>query len=358
VKGGGAALEMASKIKTVVFDKTGTLTVGKPTVSDSLVVKLLDNMTESYFWQLISTVESSSDHPLAKAVVKFVTDKNLKSQKIKVTDVIETGGMGLSAKFGEFNEYTVVIGNEKWMLQNNLDTRIHQKTILQWTGMSKSKSSVMIGIMSNLDGAKHIVGLMSITDQVRPQSKMVVQRLQDMGIEVWMITGDHVNTARSVGNSIGIKPENVLAQVLPEEKYERIKEIQQNSPKGHKVAMVGDGINDSVAIAQADVGIAIGAGSDIAIEAAQIILVKSSLMDVITLIDLSHTVINRIVLNFIWALGYNALGIPIAAGCLYAYGIGLAPWVAGLAMAFSSVSVVCSSLLLNTYEPPETISLY
>ncbi|KAI8899351.1 E1-E2 ATPase-domain-containing protein [Globomyces pollinis-pini] len=382
MKGGGLALETSHNITAIIFDKTGTLTVGKPSVTDSRVLSRagLPILSDACFWKLVGAVESNSDHPLAIAACDYVKTY-LKSNDIlelenefNVSDVTETGGKGLEAKVtfvtGEIHH--VYIGNEVWLREKGcLSSENEYHHILQqWTQMGKS--IVMIGISAQVippsvldldhtasnQNTGRLVGLMGISDQVRPEAARVVKQLKARGIEVWMITGDHEITAKSVGLQLGLSNANIMAQVLPEEKYQRILQIQhqvQSKSENGKVAMVGDGINDSIALAQADVGIAIGAGSDVAIEAADVVLVKSSLDDVLTLIDLSRKTFNRIRLNFAWALGYNILGIPLAAGVLYHWGLGLNPWVAGMAMAFSSVSVVCSSLLLKTYSSPKPV---
>jgi Cu+-exporting ATPase len=329
--------------------------MGKPKVSEFIFTDLLQGIDQSCFWKLVSSIESASDHPLAKAVVEFIEQMNLEPNLLEpgysVNNISETGGRGLLGKFGEKNEHSIFVGNQEWMLDNGISISEYQHKIDSWTMLGKS--IVLIGIEMNSEKqTKFIAGLLSISDIIRPESRAVVEELKNMGIDVWMITGDHENTAKAVAEAVGIFPLNILSHVLPEEKYERIKELQSKCRLNEKVAMVGDGINDSVAIAQADVGIAIGTGSDIAIEAADVILVKSTLFDVITLIDLSRIVIKRIKLNFLWAFGFNFCGIPLAAGMFFCVGVELAPWIAGLAMAFSSVSVVCSSLLLNTYKAP------
>lgn len=208
-------------------------------------------------------------------------------------------------------------------------------------------------VVLSIDGkTEAIIGLM---DKPRPETSFTVKRLAAMGVDVYMLTGDNRRTAKVIANEIGLKPEHVFAEVLPEGKKDCV-EMLQKKYKG-TVAMVGDGVNDSVALAQSEVGIAIGAGANIAVEAAGIVLMNSKLTDVIAAIDLTRTIYNRICWNFVWALGYNTLAIPVGAGAFYPLmGVVLPPYVAGLAMVFSSLTVLASSLLLNTYKPPKFIS--
>ncbi|KAJ3306742.1 serine/threonine protein kinase Ran1 [Kappamyces sp. JEL0829] len=356
IKGGGAALELSNQIQTIIFDKTGTLTVGKPSVTDSSLATSLVSETE--FWKVVSSVESYSDHPLARAVCAFAKEHfaSLEQldgslERLNATAVQETGGKGMAALLQiQATQYRVFVGNEQWMNENHCYVGKDKQALLdRWK--QTGKSIVMVGAMSLPHGQQGmILGMIAVADQVRPEAASVVAQLMSRGVQVWMLTGDHDSTARAVASQLGIFPTHVISQVLPEEKYQKVRQLQTSA--GGKVAMVGDGINDSVALAQADVGIAIGAGSEVAIEAAQVVLVKSQLGDVLTLLDLSRTAFSRIKLNFAWALGYNALGIPLAAGVFSRWGLALDPWMAGLAMAFSSVSVVCSSLLLKTYTPP------
>jgi Cu+-exporting ATPase len=348
VKGGGAALELAKEVKTVVFDKTGTLTMGKPSVSDTVINPII---TDSQFWSFVSGIESNSDHPLAKAVCVYGKEFLVGTEEpVSISSVEEIGGKGLKATVVSHSiRYQVVIGNERWLTENGCVVKEEDKLLLAaWK--ESGKSIVMVGATpeDSLDGM--VMGIISVSDQVRPEAATVIRNLMASGIEVWMLTGDHEKTARAVAQLLGIPNDHIFAQVLPEEKYEKVKQLQMRNQG--KVAMVGDGINDSVALAQADVGIAIGAGSEVAIEAAQAVLVKSDLTDVIILMDLARKTYFRIILNFCWAMGYNLLGIPLAAGVFSGWGLSLDPWMAGLAMAFSSVSVVCSSLLLNFYHPP------
>jgi Cu+-exporting ATPase len=263
IKGGGAALEMSHKINTIVFDKTGTLTIGKPAVMDTHLVNIPIGMNERIVWDIVSKIESNSDHPLARAVCDYMKQNSIPEGKLldhqelySVSNVTETGGRGLSADVVFNGSHRVFIGNEKWMLENQIDLgdKECQDAIQNWTALGKS--IVLVGFSSKV-GNPILVGMISVADQVRPESASVISKLQRKGIDVWMITGDHDRTAQTVASQIGILPTHVLSQVLPEEKYQRIIELQnQERPDGRKnrVAMVGDGINDSVALAQADVG--------------------------------------------------------------------------------------------------------
>lgn len=355
VKGGGSALENANSLKIIAFDKTGTLTFGKPSVTDSLIFDppVSSQLEKSDFWDIVFEIESASDHPLAQAVSNHAKDKRINLvSAYKISDVEEVSGCGLVAQLViDINRQRIFVGNEIWMLQNNINTLGHQEQLNEWkTG---GKSVVLIGIEK--DDVGSLLGMIAIADQVRPEASKIVSRLSEMGIEVWMLTGDNNITARAIASQIGIKHSQVASQLLPNEKALQIKRLQHlcSEVKG-TVAMVGDGINDSVALAQADLGIAIGAGSDVAIEAAQIILIKSNLLDVVILHDIASKTFTRIRINFLWAFGFNVIGIPLASGLFWPFlRVSLEPWMAGLAMALSSVSVVVSSLLLKLYRPPK-----
>ncbi|TPX67403.1 hypothetical protein SpCBS45565_g03823 [Spizellomyces sp. 'palustris'] len=370
VKGGGAALEMAHNVKAIAFDKTGTLTQGKPSLTDAKFFPEPNGriVNESDFWTLVATVEAASDHPLARAVVQYATDEKganaTGARTISVQEIVESAGKGLGAVIeASANEkYMAYVGSLRWMEENAcipVDGSIVDRTTDKW--QSDGKSIVYVGIRQitpypSTPAAGHLLGILAISDVIRPEAPAVIQALQRRGVAVWMITGDNTRTAQAVARQLGIHEEQVLSHILPGEKAEKVKWLQcavRAQDKKARVAMTGDGINDSVALAQSDVGIAIGTGSDVAIESAQVVLMKSDLRDVLTLLDLSRTTFNRIKLNFCWAFGYNCIGIPLAAGVLYpAAKIMLAPWMAGLAMAASSVCVVVSSLALKLYRPP------
>lgn len=358
IKGGGEALEMASKVDTVVFDKTGTLTMGKPTVSESKVVSGL-GFNSIMFWKIVLLVDSNSDHPLAKCVCAYSKAYISKSTLIEedhllaVRDIQEIGGKGMSG-FLECasGNYHIFVGNEAWLCENDCALPHHLASILEnWK--LRGNSVVLVGLVKQGDISRttegFVLGMIGISDQIRIEAQSVVENLQAAGLDVWMLTGDHEVPAKAVASSIGIRNDRVIFQVLPEEKYKKIKSLQRTGI----VCMVGDGLNDAASLAQAHIGISIGAGgSEVAIEAAQVVLVKSNLWDVVILFDLSRKAFNRIKLNFLWALGYNLLGIPLAAGVFFKFGLGLNPSLASLAMALSSVSVVCSSLLLKLYKLP------
>ncbi|KAH6570358.1 hypothetical protein BASA60_007767 [Batrachochytrium salamandrivorans] len=363
VKGGGAALEMAHKVTAIAFDKTGTLTFGRPTVADVHITASLDGLrhvlpTDVNFWSMLRTVESASDHPLAGAVCAYIQDMipeaaqnggRLPSHVI--VDITEVAGRGLSALLQPNDpseqSFRVVVGNERWMREHACyddPEQISDATLL-WQTLGRS--IVMVGVAPEPTGEAHLsvvnapsmqmrgrlLAVLGIADLVRPESADVITALEKRGIEVWMVTGDNDTTARAIGSQLGVSPDRIMSHVLPGEKADKIKHLQSlqslNGRHG-KVAMAGDGINDSVALAQSDVGIAIGAGSDIAIEAAQVVLVKSDLRDVLILIDISRKTFSRIRFNFAWALGYNLMGVPLAAGVFFPLThMVLAPWVAG-----------------------------
>jgi Cu+-exporting ATPase len=310
-------------------------------------------MSEESFWRLFGVIESSSDHPLAHAVSDFVSKKAEGDENWRkmISNIEEISGRGISCSLVLDANKKVIVGNELFIRENgiNIDKDL-QSCLDDWK--DNGCSLVIFGICGDSSETAHVLGAVGIADEIRPETKEIVEQLHKKNIKVWMITGDNQKTANSVAHLVGIPPNHILAQVMPEQKYEKVLFLQDQSKisYGGSVAMVGDGINDAVALAQADVGIAIGAGSDVAVEAADVVLVKSNLKDVLNLIDMSQTVLQRIRLNFFWAFGYNCLGIPLAAGFLFNWGITLDPMFAGLAMALSSVSVICSSLLLQFYH--------
>ncbi|KZV56451.1 hypothetical protein F511_08349 [Dorcoceras hygrometricum] len=337
---GGNALENAHKVKTVVFDKTGTLTVGKPAVVSSV---LFSEISLEDFCDVTIAAEANSEHPLAKAVVdhaKKLSQKYGHQNKhiIEVKGFEVHPGAGVSIKNGE---RTILVGNKRLMHLFNVPCTSEVDKYI-----SENEQLARTCVLVAMDG--RTVGAYAITDPVKPEAAVVISYLHSMSISSVMVTGDNWATASAIAREVGIQ--NVFAETDPLGKADKIKELQL---RGATVAMVGDGINDSPALAAADVGMAIGAGTDVAIEAADIVLMKSSLEDVITAIDLSRKTMSRIQINYVWALGYNILGMPIAAGILYPFtGIRLPPWLAGACMAASSISVVCSSLLLQYYKKP------
>ena len=314
------SLERAYRIQTVVLDKTGTLTRGKPVVTD---IFPLNNVNENLLLQCIASLENRSEHPLASAIVE---EAKKRSVELVAVDAFQSHtGFGITGNVGG---KSVVIGNEQMMKENSIDLRNTEKYIANLSNQDKSLMFIA------LDGK--LAGLITLADVVHPESQIVVTKLKDMGLEVVMITGDNPKAAHVIASQLGI--ERVIAQVLPNEKTDKVKELQS---EGKIVAMVGDGINDAPALAQADVGIAMGSGTDVAMEAADITLVKSDLIGVIRAIRLSRKTIHTIKQNLFWAFIYNVIGIPLAA-------IGLLnPIVAAGAMSFSSVSVVLNSLRLR-----------
>lgn len=337
---GGDALEKAHKVKTIVFDKTGTLTIGKPEVVSAV---LLSEFSMEVLCDMAISVEANSEHPIAKAVVAHAKKlrKNFGSCPEEVPDVVDFEvhmGAGVSGKVGD---RTVLVGNKRLMHACNVKISSEAEKYI-----SENETLARTCVLVSINGK--IAGAFSVSDPVKPEAKRVISFLHSMGITSVIVTGDNHATAIAIANEVGI--DQVFAETDPVGKADKVKELQM---RGMSVAMVGDGINDSPALVAADVGMAIGAGTDVAIEAADIVLIKSNLEDVITAIDLSRKTMSRIRLNYIWALGYNILGMPIAAGVLYPFtGIRLPPWLAGACMAASSLSVVSSSLLLQFYKKP------
>ncbi|PON62844.1 P-type ATPase, subfamily IB [Parasponia andersonii] len=341
---GGQALESAHKVNCIVFDKTGTLTVGKPVVVNT---RLLKNMVLREFYELVAATEVNSEHPLAKAVVEYAKKFGEDEENPiwpEARDFASITGHGVKAIV---RNKEIVVGNKSLMLDYNIIIPADAEDML-----AEAEGLAQTGIMVSID--REVVGVLAISDPLKPGAREVVSILKSMKVRSIMVTGDNWGTANSIAREVGIEGTSVIAEAKPEQKAERVKEFQAS---GYTVAMVGDGINDSPALVAADVGMAIGAGTDIAIEAADIVLMKSNLEDVITAIDLSRKTFSRIRLNYIWALGYNVLGIPIAAGTLFpSTGFRLPPWIAGAAMAASSVSVVCCSLLLKYYKRPKKLN--
>ncbi|KAL7617321.1 hypothetical protein Lser_V15G02536 [Lactuca serriola] len=340
---GGNALEKAHKVNTIVFDKTGTLTFGKPKVVNDVIFSEIE-MEE--FCNIAIAVEANSEHPIAKAVVEHakskLSNREFQNTGSVVKDFTVHPGAGVGCKVGE---KTVFVGNKKLMRLSNVEVDVEVEDYF-----TENEKLARTCVLVAVDGK--VAGGFAVTDPVKPEAAPVVSFLRSMNIDSIMVTGDNWSTATAIAKEVGI--EHVFAEIDPLGKADRIKDLQA---RGKIVAMVGDGINDSPALVAANVGMAIGAGTDVAIEAADIVLIKSNLEDVITAIDLSRKTISRIHLNYVWALGYNVLGMPIAAGVLFPFtGIRLPPWLAGALMAASSISVVCSSLLLQTYKKPFTYS--
>ena len=324
------ALENIHKLTTIVFDKTGTLTKGKPSVTDILS----DKLDKKEILKYAAIAEKKSEHPLAEAIINKAKEEKLKIPDPELFEAIP--GNGILAKYGG---KTILFGNRNLMKKYKIKVGEFEEKI---SVLENEGKTVMILALN-----KRIVGLIAVADTLKEFSKEAVQKLHEMGKEVIMITGDNKRTANAIAKQLGI--DYVLAEVLPEEKEKEIEKLQK---KGKVVAMVGDGINDAPALAKADIGIAIGAGTDIALETCQIVLIKNDLRDVVTAIDLSNYTIKKIKQNLFWAFFYNSVGIPVAAGLLYPFtGFLLNPMIAAIAMAFSSVSVVLNSLLMKRYKP-------
>ena len=342
IKGAGP-LELACQVRSIVFDKTGTITTGKMAVDE--VVMLSGAIPERDVMLAVAATESASDHPIAKAVVASVVaeygEEAYERVRATMRDGVVHAGQGITAVVGG---RMLAVGNRSLLEERHVPMLSQQED--QARDLELGGHTVML---IAVDGV--LTAAVALADQVRPEAAAGVDRLKAMGITVYMLTGDNRATAEAIGQRVGI--DNIMAQVLPSQKAHRVREIQDEF--NDKVAMVGDGINDSPALVQADVGIAIGTGTDVAIEAADVVLMRSDLRSVVSCIDLSRTVFRRIRINFFWALVYNCIGLPLAAGVFYPFmRISLPPMFAGLAMAFSSVSVVCSSLLLKRYREPET----
>ncbi|CAJ1927916.1 unnamed protein product [Sphenostylis stenocarpa] len=337
---GGQALESAHKVNCIVFDKTGTLTVGKPVI---VRTELLTKMVLREFYELVAATEVNSEHPLAKAVVEYA--KKFRNEEnpswAEARDFVSITGHGVKATV---HNKEIMVGNKSLLADHNIPIPVAAEEML-----AEAEKMAQTGILVSVNGK--VAGVIAVSDPLKPGAQEVISILKSMKIKSIMVTGDNFGTASSIAREVGI--ENVIAEAKPDQKAEKVKELQAS---GYTVGMVGDGINDSPALVAADVGMAIGAGTDIAIEAADIVLMKSNLEDVITAIDLSRKTFSRIRLNYVWALGYNLLGIPIAAGALFpSTRFRLPPWIAGAAMAASSVSVVCCSLLLKYYRRPRKL---
>ncbi|MDO8740761.1 MAG: heavy metal translocating P-type ATPase [Candidatus Woesearchaeota archaeon] len=324
----GEALETAHKLTTIVFDKTGTLTKGKPEVTKIVSVS---NLSEREIIRFAGIAEKNSEHPLAEAIVKKCDE--LKIKLTGASSFIAVPGKGVKAKY---KDEEIIIGNRKMM--ENFPLKLIDPKIVELENLG---NTVMLIALRN-----RVIGMVAVADTLKEYSKEAVEQLHKMKKEVIMITGDNKRTAEAIAKQIGIG--KVLAEVLPEDKEKEVKKLQH---AGEVVAFVGDGINDAPALAQADIGIAIGAGTDVALETGNIVLIKNDLRDVVTAIDLSAYTIRKIRQNLFWAFFYNTAGIPIAAGILYPFtGFLLNPIIAAAAMAFSSVSVVGNSLFMRLYK--------
>ncbi len=333
---GADSLELAHKIQAIVVDKTGTLTQGKPTVTNYITVDSIADNNELNILEIVAAIEHNSEHPLAEAIVNYAKSQGITNNLPKVENFEAMGGQGVQ---GEINGKLVQIGTQKWLEKLGVNTKQLISQAKEWESQAKTTPWIAIN--------GQIKGLFAIADAVKPSSVKAVKKLKKMGLEVIMLTGDNQQTAQAIADEVGIY--HVFAEVRPEEKADKIKEIQQS--QGKIVAMVGDGINDAPALAQADVGIAIGTGTDVAMSASDITLISGDLQGIVTAIKLSRATMKNIRQNLFFAFIYNTLGIPIAAGILYPFfGVLLNPMIAGAAMAFSSVSVVSNALRLRNFK--------
>ncbi|CAL0334915.1 unnamed protein product [Lupinus luteus] len=355
---GGDALERAQMLKYVIFDKTGTLTQGKATVTTA---KVFTGMERGEFLTLVASAEASSEHPLAKAILEyarhfhFFDDSSVTTDTQNVAKELKSGWLFDASDFSALpgrgvqciiDGKRILVGNRKLIVENGIDISTEAENFVV-----DLEESAETGILVAYDDI--LIGVLGVADPLKREASLVIEGLQKMGVTPVMVTGDNWRTARAVAKEVGIQ--DFRAEVVPAGKADVVRSFQKD---GSIVAMVGDGINDSPALAAADVGMAIGAGTDIAIEAADYVLMRNNLEDVITAIDLSRKTFSRIRLNYVFAMAYNAVAIPVAAGVFYpSLGIKLPPWVAGACMALSSVSVVCSSLLLRRYRKPRLTSI-
>jgi Cu+-exporting ATPase len=327
----GVALETTHKVQTIVFDKTGTITEGKPKVTDIIVT---EGISKEDLLLLTASAEKGSEHPLGEAIVKGAEDKGL--TLLNTNNFTAIPGRGIEVMV---DGKKLLAGNKKLMNERKIDLGFLAETSNELASQGKTPMYIAIN--------NQIAGIIAVADTVKENSVKAIQKLHKMGIEVAMITGDNKRTAEAIAKQVGI--DRVLSEVLPEDKANEVKKLQD---EGKKVAMVGDGINDAPALAQADIGIAIGSGTDVAIESADIVLMRSDLMDVPSAVELSKSTIRNIKQNLFWAFAYNVAGIPFAMGILYLFGGPLLnPIIAAAAMSFSSVSVLLNALRLKRFKP-------
>ncbi len=332
----GEALELSQKIDTIVFDKTGTLTKGEPSLTDIILSNpaTLQELSENQALLYAAIAEKRSEHPLGEAIVKGAKEQGLEVPDPENFEAIP--GQGIKASH---NGTEILLGNRRLMETNKIELNGLEEKLQKLE--EEGKTAMILAVN------RKAAALVAVADTLKENSKQAVEILQRMGVEVVMLTGDNPRTAKAIASQLGIK--KVLAEVLPADKAVEIKRLQN---EGRKVAMVGDGINDAPALTQADIGIALGSGTDIAMEAGEIVLIKDDLRDVVTAIDISRKTMSKIKQNLFWAFIYNSIGIPIGAGLLYpAYHFVISPELAALAMAASSVSVTLSSLTMKWYKP-------
>lgn len=330
----GEALEKTCKVDTVVFDKTGTITMGRPTVTDIVSNRLEDDV----LLKVVGSLEQNSEHPLADAVIREVNLRKLDMFSVRSFNSVTGEGVTGTLEDTPVGDVEVIVGNKKIMDRYKIDIDIHLEEGAKL--FDEGKTVIYVAAKDTY------IGMIAIADKVRESSKAVIEELKNIGIDVIMLTGDNERTARAIAKEVGVT--KVIAEVSPEQKYSQIKKLQIS---GKRVAMVGDGINDSPALTQADIGIAVGGGADIALESADIVLMSKNIKDVPKAIELSRATMKNIKQNLFWAFIYNGLGIPVAAGILYPFtGHLLNPMIAGAAMAMSSVSVVSNALRLKWFK--------
>jgi len=326
-----ATLENTSRLTAIVLDKTGTLTEGKPKVTDVIG---FNGFSPDQVLQLQAAIGSASNHPISKAIVDEAKNRKLNIEKVSNFESIS--GFGLKGMIGGKQ---VLSGKEKLLTDNGINTGSQRAQIEALAAQGKTLSVMAVD--------NKIAGVIGVADTIKPSSKRAISALKDLGIEVAMITGDHTKVAESVGKELGI--DRIFAEVLPQDKEQYVKKLQD---EGKFVAMVGDGINDAPALARADIGIAIGAGTDVAIETASIVLMKSDPYDIVAAIRLSKATVTKMKQNLFWAAIYNVLAIPVAAGVFYnSLGWTLRPEIAALLMSASSIIVATNAVLLKRVEP-------
>ncbi|MEL6261885.1 MAG: heavy metal translocating P-type ATPase [Cyanobacteria bacterium J06626_6] len=336
---GGDILEATHQLDTLIFDKTGTLTTGSPQVTDCL--PLVPNLSAERLLQLAATAESGTRHPLAIAIQKAATQQQL--PLLAATQFHTQAGLGVSAQLADQAGFQqILLGNRAWLSKNHCP--VDAATIEQASGLAKAGKTVVFVALD-----RQISGLIGVRDQLRPEAAQAIEQLQTLGLSVQILSGDRQEAADAIGAQLQLGPAQVKAEVAPQAKVSAIAHLQQ---AGHQVGFIGDGINDAPALAQADVGIALHSGTEVAIEAADIVLMGDTLSDIATTIDLSRTTFHKIRQNLTWAFSYNLICIPLAAGVfLPALGLSLNPGFAGGLMALSSITVIVNSLLLRLWRP-------
>merc|ERR1719164_118683 len=369
---GGDVLERAAGVGAVLFDKTGTLTLGKLTVAAVRLWAQAEGTTEEVLRRAAGSAERGSEHPIAAAITAYAQARGVPT--VEPQDFVASAGQGLQCVV---DGAAVLLGNRGWLHENGLALGAEQEA--EVARLEETGHTVVLAALSRAEGSGgggqggggvgggeggkggeggggglFVAGCLAVADQLKPDAAGVVRQLQLQGQQVWMVSGDNPRTARYIAQQAGLGAERVVAGVKPEGKLAKVQELRD---AGLKIAFVGDGVNDAPALAAADVGMAVSSGTDVAIETADVVLMKATLQDIITALHLSRVVMRRIRLNFFWAFTYNVVGIPLAAGVLYpGLHIQFPPMFAGAAMALSSVSVVCSSLLLRLYQPPKPLA--